>query len=499
MSNMTKEQLSENLYTVKPYEAHCSKSESRKTKIQDQSVDSMEHLIQRFQQEAEARETILSNNLLSALDARLGKIPKTSHRKPTATIVSAEYDFPVEKESEGERYEENENMEDEQSEEESDYDSSFTEPPQKKPKNDTEGEAPDKETRVYLESLETVKKFCPEALGVIETHEELIDATESLRFIKKKPRPKKQGLLLANCFKEKFLHTHRRIADPVRTKKDAKGYGNRALVNPHQFVKPQRDKRRIVEDPIELRLDLETNPPIIKKKHKLFDSKFNEIQAAHVDNACYQLNHLEWAQLSALKKLENMQEKYQENSELTRDIQELGSILDLTGNNLARLESTMSDLKSNIVLNERDDFLASINRNIPSDLIKRARIQPILENGYLIGEEMTEKMSKTLETTASQFAYEITKDRTYRSSSKREYASRGRAKPSRGSRAFNKPRDDDKHKSSSSHYQKSEDKSGERKDDSSKPTGRGRGRGFARGRGRDRGGSSSRRRPFNRD
>ena len=71
MSNMTKEQLSETLDTVKPYEAHCSKSESRKTKIQDQSVDSMEHLIQRFQQEAEAREMILSNNLLSAIDARL--------------------------------------------------------------------------------------------------------------------------------------------------------------------------------------------------------------------------------------------------------------------------------------------------------------------------------------------------------------------------------------------------------------------------------------------
>ena len=71
MSNMTKEQLSETLDTVKPYEAHCSKSESRKTKIQDQSVDSMEHLIQRFQQEAEAREMILNNNLLSAIDARL--------------------------------------------------------------------------------------------------------------------------------------------------------------------------------------------------------------------------------------------------------------------------------------------------------------------------------------------------------------------------------------------------------------------------------------------
>ena len=105
----------------------------------------MELLIQRFQQEAEARETILSNNLLSALDARLGKIPKTSHRKPTATIVSAEYDFPVEKESEGERSEEND-MEDEQyvetrSEEESDNDSRFTEssfiPPKKKPKPST--------------------------------------------------------------------------------------------------------------------------------------------------------------------------------------------------------------------------------------------------------------------------------------------------------------------------------------------------------------------------
>ena len=125
MSKMTKEQLSGTLDTVKPYEAHCSK-------IQDQSVDRMELLIQRFQQEAEARETILSNNLLSALDARLGKIPKTSHRKPTATIVSAEYDFPVEKESEGERSEENENMEDEQyfrarSEEESDDESRFTE------------------------------------------------------------------------------------------------------------------------------------------------------------------------------------------------------------------------------------------------------------------------------------------------------------------------------------------------------------------------------------
>ncbi len=70
MSNMTKEQLSETLDTVKPYEAHCSKSESRKTKIQDQSVDSMEHLIQRFQQEAEAREMILSNNLLSDIDTR---------------------------------------------------------------------------------------------------------------------------------------------------------------------------------------------------------------------------------------------------------------------------------------------------------------------------------------------------------------------------------------------------------------------------------------------
>ena len=485
---------------VEHRDGHQKSSEN--PSYQNDTVKQMQDMLYGFKREAEAREAALSKTLLSAIDEKMEnfKVPVYKHKKAAETVVSTEYDSPTEEDSEmseqGEQGELGcEHSFGEYSEKGSDHESvRDNESPRKKRKKDDE-ETIEKDTRVYLESLGTIGKFCPEALGELESNKELIEATEALRFIKQKPKPKREGLVMAKCFREKFAQTHKIIFDPIVSKDGTKDYGKKALMNSQQFLKPTKSKRRIIQDPLELRQDKETNPPIlVKKGFKLFNSRFNEIQADHIDNACYQLNHLEWAQLSAVKKLQIMEEKYQGNSELARDIQEMGSIIDLAGNNLGRLESTLAALKSNVVLKERDSFLSLVKKDIPSELIKKARIQPILDNRYIIGQEVTETMAKTLETTASQFAYEIVKHKSVpHTAARRDTSYRGRGKTFRdNARPVN--RQGDRDSSSTYRPQKSEDRSGKKHDYQTKTADRG--RGFFRG---GRGGSSTRRKPYTKE
>ena len=72
--------------------------------------------------------------------------------------------------------------------------------------------------------------------------------------------------------------------------------------------------------------------------------------------------------------------------------------------NVSRAEESAAALKTNAVLKQRDLFLATTFKEVPSRLVKRARIQPVFDQQYLIGSEAMEAMSDSLKITQGQLA-----------------------------------------------------------------------------------------------
>ena len=116
-----------------------------------------------------------------------------------------------------------------------------------------------------------------------------------------------------------------------------------------------------------------------------------------------ELNHCEWAQLATLKLIREMQEEYSEHPEVVEDLTNIGKVVDLAGNNLSRAEESVSALKSNAVLEQRDLFLKQIDRDIPKTLVDLGRIQPIFMHPYLIGAPI-EPMAESLKVSHAELA-----------------------------------------------------------------------------------------------
>ena len=91
--------------------------------------------------------------------------------------------------------------------------------------------------------------------------------------------------------------------------------------------------------------------------------------------------------MNAIQLLLNMKTKYEEYLDVVTAINEIGKVVNLCGNNISRAEETAAELKTNVVLQQQDYFLEKTLREIPSEMIARARIQPVFAHPRLIGEK----------------------------------------------------------------------------------------------------------------
>ena len=185
--------------------------------------------------------------------------------------------------------------------------------------------------------------------------------------------------------------------------------GPKAMTKAYKYLKtPTKHYSQMAKNPLPMTVDDPTMPPILKGEHKMFVNDFSQVQNGWTDKSLAQLNHCEWGQVAAMKHLKTLELKYKDHPELCVDLATLGKTMDLTGCNIGRAQESVASLRTNIVLQERDMYLAKIDRDVPNLLIKKARTQPVFNQKHLTG-EVSKEMASSISVAGSVLAVSTVK------------------------------------------------------------------------------------------
>ena len=282
-------------------------------------------------------------------------------------------------------------------------------PPRKKRDHEGSGDESESDSKKrYKESLDKIFSYCPQAKGADYDDPSDQDAYNAMRMISSKPKEQLPRIKPAPCLEAQFHNCHKKLmgtTDKVINPLDTE-LGTKALVK-DQFLFPRNDKHMNLLDecPLLLKLDEIPSRPIAKTEYKLFTSKLRKAQASWTDKLVVEVNMCEWAQLASVQALKDMAKKYAKNPEVAKDFSDISKITDLMGNNLARVEYTTASLKSNVVLNERDGFLATVFKEVPETLIKRARVTKVFKESNLIGNTLMGAMTNSIKTSQKKLTF----------------------------------------------------------------------------------------------
>ena len=271
-----------------------------------------------------------------------------------------------------------------------------------------------RERNEYKRSLATIFQQYPEAQGSTVAPLAVYAASKAMQFEESVERKVTSKLKPAKCLVSQFDKHFKRLFDTCEPIVDPMKHipGKNAYTQAKKFLLPpsrtrKTDKFEMADKPLELRVDPIPVPPIAKpgRSFTLFNDKIQTAQAGWTDKLCTELNHCEWAQLTTVQLLRKMKTKYAEFSDVVAAIDEIGTVVNLCGNNISRAEETAAALKTNVVLQQRDAFLDNTFKAIPASLTDRARVQPIFDHPHLIGKPI-EAMASAL--TVSQTSLAVT-------------------------------------------------------------------------------------------
>ena len=285
----------------------------------------------------------------------------------------------------------------------------------------------------YKRSLRRIFIQFPQSQGEQRVIPNNVTAANAMRIGNKVVSNKSYRLNPAPSLVANFDSHHRRLFDSgAKTPTNEDTPGSQAFTSKNKFLLPQGSFKRKLSDtiqgnPLKLVLDESPCPKICKTDPKLLDKNAHNAISMWTDKLCGELNHCEWAQLTSIKLLASISDKTADNPELKGIMSDLNVVIDLLGENLNKAEVSASAIKTNLVLEQRDHFIAHILPDVPTKLTNLARIQPIFNHPTLIGEPV-ERMAKALEVTQTQLAVKAMANVT------RQVATavmpRGRGKPS---------------------------------------------------------------------
>ena len=176
------------------------------------------------------------------------------------------------------------------------------------------------------------------------------------------------------------------------------------MTKPGKFLKhPSVHYANMADNPLDIRPDEPTIPSVFKGEHKLFTEEFARVQNGWNDKSLSQLNHCEWGQVASMRLLKRLELKYQADPEVCADLVTLGKTMDLTGANISRAQESAASLRTNAILQQRDSFLSKIDKDVPGQLIKKARVQPVFDTKHLTG-DVTLEMAQSISVTGPTFA-----------------------------------------------------------------------------------------------